>query len=100
MLLKDLVGFLQFFVVFVALPTEDNFALFEFVAVIDKHQVFQIFKIESSHIVDFLLIFVPQVIEEGIHGLSKLGMTHDFQILFIIVFFRDRQSDQLGFLDF
>ncbi len=86
MLLESFIGLLEFFVVVGAFATKDNFAFLDFVAVVDKHEVFEAFEVEGSHIFDFFLVFGFETVEEGVHGLAELGVTHDFEVLVVVVF--------------
>lgn len=69
-----------------AFATKDNFAFFDFVAVVDKHEVFEVFEVEGSHVFDFFLVFGFETVEKGVHGLAELGVTHDFEVLVVVVF--------------
>jgi hypothetical protein len=69
-----------------AFAAKNNFAFFDFVAVVDKHEVLQVFEVEGSHVFDLFLVFGFETVEKGVHGLAELGMTHDFKVLVVVVF--------------
>jgi hypothetical protein len=86
LLLESFIRLLEFFVVVGAFAAKDNFAFFDFVAVVDKHEVLQVFEVEGSHIFYLFLVFGFETVEEGVHGLTELGVTHDFEVLVVVVF--------------